>query len=428
MNLELDKLADRVKKRIAQTGDDLQNTLFRQARAGDKHAIESVKRRIQHVIREERIVVSDLTHEQLVDEMFKRNWGLGEIQHLYDNPAVNEVWVNGAGPNRVWVEYQGKRQCAEGVFFDDDDDIRQIQQRILSAENQELNQSNPVVESKMLDGTRVTLTCPPETSSRTITLRKHQTNILTTDDYIRLGTLEPFSTEILKSLIRGRTNILLIGATSSGKTSMLKWLAQFIQPNLRIGVLETTYELALDKFLPRHNVICFEEQPRLGRTIVRQFHTMLRESPDVIILGEARGQEADMMIKTFRRGHPGSMGTIHSNSPEAAIQDLADMIMEDGRNWDQKALYLRVARSIDVIIHLHIEPETGVRKLWRVTEVECPELADKVTFHDLVRYDPKTQKWIYPRQPGERLMERLALYGVDYPRQERKEVLATWPS
>ncbi|GGK33221.1 hypothetical protein GCM10010965_27610 [Caldalkalibacillus thermarum] len=418
MNRELDKLAERIKKRIVETGDDLQNTLFRQARAGEKHAIQSVKRRIQHVIREERIVVSDLTHEQLINEIFKRNWGLGAIQDLYDSPDVNEVWVNGAGPHKVWVERSGKRLCAEDVFFEDEDEIRQIQQRILSNENQELNQSNPVVESKMLDGTRVTLTCPPETSARTITLRKHQSHILSTDDYIRLGTLDRHSADILAALVRGRVNILLIGATSSGKTSMLKWLAQFIQSNLRIGVLETTYELALDRHLPRHNVICFEEQPRLGRTIVKQFHTMLRESPDVIILGEARGQEADMMIKTFRRGHPGSMGTIHSNSPEAAIQDLADMIMEDGRNWDQKALYLRVARSIDVIVQLHLEPETGIRRLWRVTEVECPELADEVKFRDLVCFDPKAKGWTYPNQPGKRLTERLALYGVTYPQQK----------
>jgi pilus assembly protein CpaF len=209
---------------------------------------------------------------------------------------------------------------------------------------------------------------------------------------------------------------------------MLKWLAQFIQSNLRIGVLETTYELALDKFLPQHNVICFEEQPRLGRTIVKQFHTMLRESPDVIVLGEARGQEADMMIKTFRRGHPGSMGTIHSNSPEAAIQDLADMIMEDGRNWDQRALYLRVARSIDVVIQLHLEHDTGIRRLWRVTEVDCPELADEVRFYDLIRYDPQNKKWEYPNSPGKRLLERFFLYGVEYPERkpesEKERVLA----
>src|SRR5699024_2981296 len=209
----------------------------------------------------------------------------------------------------------------------------------------------------------------------------------------------------------------LIGATSSGKTSMLKWLTQFIRPNLRIGVLEGTYELALDKFLSDRNVICFEEQPRLGRTLVKQFHTMLRESPDVIVLGEARGEEADQMIKTFRRGHPGSLGTIHSNSPEAAIQDLADMIMEDGRNWDQQALYLRVASSIDNIIQHHLESKAVIRRLWRVTEVYCPVVAENVRINNLISFDSLNKTWqVTPENNTSSLRDKLELQGVQHKR------------
>jgi len=412
LNHDLDRIAEQVKVKMSETADELQNELFRRARAGDPQAIKSVKERIWQVIRDERIVVSDMTPEDLIRNIFKQNWGLGVIQEIYEDPLVNEVWVNGEGPGNVWMERQGIRQRANVSFYDEEA-IREVQQRILSMENQELNQTNPVVESKMLDGTRVTMTCPPETSKRTITLRKHNTMNLTTEDYIRFGTFEQRGAEILQKLVRGRANILLIGSTSSGKTSMLKYLAQFIRPNLRIGVLESTYELALDKFLPNHNVICFEEQPRLGRTLLAQFHTMLRESPDIIILGEARGQEADQMIKTFRRGHPGSLGTIHSNSPEAAIQDLTDMIMEDGRNWDQRALYLRVARSIDVIVQLHLEPDTGKRRLWRVVEVYCPELSEDVSFRDLITFNPIHGTWEYFKdRPSESLLRKLALQGV----------------
>jgi len=417
LNHDLDRIADKVKTRMAETGDEMQNQLFRLARAGDRISAQGVRQRIWDVVRNERIVVSGMSPEVLVQEIFKRNWGLGAIQHIFDEPSVNEVWVNGPGKNKVWVERQGKRMKVD-VSFPDDDAIREIQQRVLSMENQELNQSNPVVESKMLDGTRVTLTCPPETSERTITLRKHNTIDMTEDEYIRQGTLDKESSELLKKLVLGRSNILLIGATSSGKTSMLKWLTQFIRPNLRIGVLEGTYELALDKFLSDRNVICFEEQPRLGRTLVKQFHTMLRESPDVIVLGEARGEEADQMIKTFRRGHPGSLGTIHSNSPEAAIQDLADMIMEDGRNWDQQALYLRVARSIDIIIQLHLEPETGIRRLWRVAEVYCPELAENVRFNNLISFDSLNKTWqVTPENISNSLREKLELQGVQLKRE-----------
>lgn len=415
---DLDRIADQVKKRMAETGDDMQNQLFRLARAGDRISANGVRHRIWNVVRDERIMVSGMPPEMLIQEIFKRNWGLGPIQEVFDEPDVNEVWVNGPGSNKVWVERRGHRMKAD-VTFPDDDAIREVQQRVLSMENQELNQTNPLVESKMLDGTRVTLTCPPETSQRTITLRKHNTIDMTEDEYIRQGTLDQKCSDLLKQLVRGRANILLIGATSSGKTSMLKWLTQFIRPNLRIGVLEGTYELALDQFLPDRNVICFEEQPRLGRTMIKQFHTMLRESPDVIVLGEARGEEADQMIKTFRRGHPGSMGTIHSNSPEAAIQDLTDMIMEDGRNWDQQSLYLRVARSIDVIIQLHLEPDTGVRRLWKVSEVYCPELAEEVVFNDLIRFDSWKKSWeVTPQNISDALAEKLKLQGVQLQREE----------
>lgn len=412
MNHDLDRIADRVKTRMAETSDDMQNQLFRLARAGDRAASGSVRQRIWTVIRDERIMVSGLKPDRLVQEVFKRNWGLGPVQEIYDDPEINEVWVNGQGENRVWVERRGRREKVH-VAFSDEDAIREVQQRLLSVENQELNQTNPIVESKLLDGTRVTLTCPPETSQRTITLRKHNTIEMTEDDYINYGTLDHHSADVLKRLVQGRANILLIGSTSSGKTSLLKWLTQFIRPNLRIGVLEGTYELALDQFLPDRNVICFEEQPRLGRTLIKQFHTMLRESPDIIVLGEARGEEADQMIKTFRRGHPGSLGTIHSNSPEAAIQDLADMIMEDGRNWDQRSLYLRVARSIDVIVQLHLEQDTGIRRLWRVTEVHCPELNDAVAFKDIVRFDSSTETWqTTSGNMSNALKDKLALQGV----------------
>lgn len=412
MRHDLDRIADLVKQRMSETGDDMQNQLFRLARAGDKTSSISVRHRIWNVVRDERIVVSGMSPEVLVQEIFKRNWGLGPVQEIYDDPQVNEVWVNGAGENNVWMERQGQRMKAN-IAFPDEDAIREVQQRLLSMENQELNQTNPIVESKMLDGTRVTLTCPPETSQRTITLRKHNTIEMTEDDYISYGTLDRESSEVLQQLVKGRANILLIGSTSSGKTSMLKWLAQFIRPNLRIGVLEGTYELALDQFLEDRNVICFEEQPRLGRTLIKQFHTMLRESPDIIILGEARGEEADQMIKTFRRGHPGSLGTIHSNSPEAAIQDLSDMIMEDGRNWDQHSLYLRVARSIDIVVQLHQEPETGIRRLWRVAEVYCPELAEDVRFNDIIKFNTTTETWqVTPNNVSDSLNEKLKLQGV----------------
>ena len=398
----VDQLAERVKEAIAKK-DNEDNELFRLARSGDPEAVVETK----ELIRKQLYDLRMSPNEELVQSVFNIIWGLGPIQHLYDDPEVNEIWVNGKGEN-VWIEREGRRVKAYGVTFKDDDEVMEIQARLLSNENKEINRSTPVVEAKMADGSRITLTRPNETPNPTITIRKHRVKRLTTEKLLDYQTLNQEVVELLTRLVRGRANILLIGPTSSGKTSMLRWLTQFIDPNLRIGVLESTYELALDRYLEGRNIITFEEQQNLGRTLLKQFHTMLRLSPDIVILGEARGAEADQLIKTFRRGHPGSMGTIHSNSPEASIQDLVDMIMEDGRSWHQEQLYYRVARSVDVVIQLHVEPGTGIRRVWRVTEVYCPETDNSVDFRDLCRFDGET--WVMENEVSPFLDKKLKMF------------------
>ncbi|WP_149026952.1 CpaF family protein [Novibacillus thermophilus] len=395
------QLAERVKERIIQNTDN--NDLFRLARAGDKKAVAETKTLVREQLYDMRINATN----DLIQDIFNVIWGLGQIQHLYDDPEVNEIWVNGAGEN-VWVEREGRRVKAHGVMFQHDDEVMEIQARLLSNENKEINRSTPVVEAKMADGSRITLTRPDETPHPTITIRKHRIKGLTTEKLLYYGTLNQEVVDLLAQLVRGRANILLIGPTSSGKTSLLRWLTQFIDPNLRIGVLESTYELALDQYLKGRNIITFEEQKHLDRTLLNQFHTMLRLSPDIVILGEARGAEADQLVKTFRRGHPGSMGTIHSNSPEASIQDLVDMIMEDGRSWDSSHLYLRVARSVDVVIQLHVEPGTGIRRVWRITEVHCTETDNNVQFRDLCRFTGDT--WEMPNAISDLLQAKLNLF------------------
>jgi pilus assembly protein CpaF len=400
--MNVDEVAEQVKSAIV---NEVSHDVLKLAIQGDEDAAEEVKGVIGRLLRNMRVGSDD----ELVNDVFARNWGLGVIQHLYDDPEVNEIWVNGPRMD-VWVERNGRRLKAEGVFFETDEAIQEIQLRLLK-DNQELNQSVTSVESRRLDGSRVTMTVPPETTYRTITIRKHKAIELTTERLIQFGTLNMPVVELIKRLIQGRANILLIGPTSAGKTSALRWMTQFIHPSLRIGVLESSKELFLEQYLPGRNIISFEEQLHLGRTLLKQFHTMLRLSPDIIILGEVRGAEADQLIKVFRRGHPGSMGTIHSNSPEAALQDLVDMIMEDGRPWNQKQLYMRVARSVDVIIQLHVEPGTGTRRFWRVTEVICGETDDEVTFRDLVRFE--NGDWVFPNPLSDYLEEKLRLWWLE---------------
>jgi pilus assembly protein CpaF len=194
-------------------------------------------------------------------------------------------------------------------------------------------------------------------------------------------------------------------------------MVDLMSPKLRLGTIETNFELKIDEKYPARNVFSYEEHPELGIGMSDLFKKCLRSSPDIIICGEARGVEADELIRAMRRGHPGSIGTIHTNSPETAIDDVAEMINEDGRSRDPVQLRYRVASSLDLIIQIRRFEDTGKRKVTRITEVVPDSLTQQYTLNDIFRYevDPKNPalgEFVRAGNLSQPLKKKLNYYGL----------------
>lgn len=344
----------------------LQNRLLAMCAQGDPAARTQVKALIKKIIEKDYGLARPPVSDALVARIYEENYGLGPIEDLIEDPTINEIWVNGA--EHIWIERGGIKERLPRRFKDDKD-VERVIRLLLSHDGKEATPTKPMHESRLNDGSRLTVLIPPVAKRPCISLRRFNTFKVTTENLIKAGTLTEEMVNWLSRVVRGRANILIIGETSSGKTSLLKWMVGLMNPNLRIGTIESTFELKLDEEYPDRNVFSYEAQEDLGITLTDLFIKCLRSSPDVILLGEARGQEADELIRAMRRGHPGSISTIHTNSPEMAIDDLADMISLDGRRHDPEALRHRIATAIDIIIQLHRSEYTGVRRIVRITEV-----------------------------------------------------------
>lgn len=350
------------------------NDMLTRCVIGDKIAQDNVKRRIEKIIvKDMKLVPEGLKSQYLVDYIYRNHYGLGPIEDLVNDPSINEVFVNSY--DHVWIEKNGKKTRIESEFKSDEDVMRIIR-LLLQFNHQDISIQDPMKESRMLNGSRITILIPPASKHPTICIRKFDAFEVSTDNLIQEGTINQEMADVIQKLVSGRANMMLIGETGAGKTSLLKWLIGLMDEKLRIGTIETNFELKVDEKFPERNIISYEEHLELGVTMSALFKKMLRSSPDVIICGEARGAEADDMIHAFRRGHPGSIGTMHTNSVETMVDDICEMINDDGKNRDPKQLRYRVASSIHFVIQIR-RCDDGVRRLVRLSEViPNPETLD----------------------------------------------------
>lgn len=342
------------------------NEILSRCAKGDDKAKKYVQSMIAKILTDNKLVEPNLINS-LAYQIYKENFGLGVIEELYNDPTISEIWVNGY--DSIWIDRYGIKQRVPARFKDNEDVIRIIN-LMLRYDKKTISPTNPRVECRMADGSRLTVMIPPLASRPYINIRKFNSFKISTENYIKSGTFNMEMAEFLQNLVKGRANIIISGETNSGKTTLLKYLVEFINPNYRIGVIETHFELHLDKTYPERNIVCFEEHKEdpINVTMKDLFISMLRFSPDIIIVGEARSTEAEEMIKAMRRGHQGSIGTIHSSSPEMAIADIMDMINEDGKSRDSALLLKKITNAIDIIIQMR-RFEDGKRRIVRISEV-----------------------------------------------------------
>jgi pilus assembly protein CpaF len=340
-----------------------------------------------------RLVVSDIRQRlaqerglsledrnRLAEEIADDTLGHGPIEKLLTDETVSEIMVN--GPDDVWVERQGKLYHTT-VRFNDDAHLRRIINKMVGQVGRRIDESSPMVDARLPDGSRVNAVLPPlSLSGPLVTIRKFAKERLTLDDIVRLGTLSPEASEFLGLCQEAELNMLISGGTGSGKTTLLNALSTAISESERIITIEDAAELRLNQ---RH-VLRLESRPNNiegeGEIPIRELvRNALRMRPDRIIVGEVRGAEALDMLQAMNTGHDGSLSTVHANSPRDALSRVESMVLMSGFDFPMRAVRSQLSSALDLIIHLERMPD-GSRKVTAITEVQRME-SEIVTLQDL---------------------------------------------
>ena len=321
--------------------------------------------------------------ERLIAEIADDILGHGPLERLLADDTVTEIMVN--GPHDVWVERQG-RLYETTVRFNDESHLRRIINKIVAQVGRRIDESSPMVDARLPDGSRVNAVIPPlSLSGPLITIRKFGTYRLGLDDLIRLGTLTAETVEFLKRCVHAELNLLISGGTGTGKTTMLNALSTAIPETDRIVTIEDAAELRLNQ---RH-VLRLEARPQNiegeGAVTIRELvRNSLRMRPDRIVVGEVRGAEALDMLQAMNTGHDGSLCTVHANAPRDALSRIETMVLMAGYELPVRAIRNQVASALDLIVHLE-RMEDGGRRVTSITEVQRME-SDVVTLQELFAF------------------------------------------
>ena len=338
---------------------------------------------ISQLVSEQAVPLSARDRDQLRDEILHEVRGLGPIEPLLQDPDVSDVLVNTS--RQVYVERLGKLESTP-VIFRDDAHLLQIIDRIVSRVGRRIDESSPMVDARLPDGSRVNAIIPPlALDGPILSIRRFGRSPLTVDDLIRIGSLTPETVALLQAMVRARLNILISGGTGSGKTTLLNCLSSFIPETERIVTIEDSAELQLQQ----PHVVRLETRPPniegKGEVTQRELvRNSLRMRPDRIVVGEVRGGEALDMLQAMNTGHDGSISTIHANSARDALQRLEMMIQLSGVAVPMKAMRQQISSALNLVVHTARLAE-GARKVISISELAGME-GDTIMLQDLFVY------------------------------------------
>ena len=352
-------------------------------RAGlEKQAREKIHEIVEQVRKSGKLPQS-IDAARLEREVFDEALRLGPLEDLIADETVTEIMVN--GPHQVYVERHGRLELTD-LQFTDDESVLAIIERIVSPIGRRIDESQPYVDARLSDGSRVNAIIPPlALSGPTITIRKFAKRALTVDDFIRFGTWTRNAAEFMRACVVMRKNIIVAGGTGSGKTTLLNLLSGFIPETERIVTVEDAAEL---KLVQPHVVRLEARPPNIegrGAVSIRDLvKNCLRMRPDRIIVGECRGGEALDMLQAMNTGHDGSLTTVHANSPRDVISRLETMVLMSGMELPSRAIREQIASAVDIIIH-ESRLSDGSRKVVAISEVTGLE-GQQIVMQDLFTF------------------------------------------
>lgn len=323
------------------------------------------------LINEASAPLSLLQRRHVVRQIEDEVMGLGPLEPLLADPTVSDILVNGA--HQVYIERAGKLESS-GVRFNDDAHLLNIIDRIVSKVGRRIDESMPMVDARLQDGSRVNAIIPPlAIDGPVLSIRRFGRDTLTMEDLIRLGSISPAIVDVLKVVVLARLNVMISGGTGSGKTTLLNVLSSYIPERERIITIEDSAELQLRQ---PHVVRLETRQVNVeGRGQITQrdlVRNSLRMRPDRIVVGEVRGAEALDMLQAMNTGHDGSLTTVHANSSRDALSRIETMVAMSGVQFPIAALRTQIASAIDVIIHME-RHEDGRRRVTSVQEINGME-------------------------------------------------------
>lgn len=323
---------------------------------------------------------------KVAQEIFDEVMGLGPLEPLLRDDTISEIMVNGA--RQIYIERGGKLQLT-GTYFRDDSHVLKVINRIVSPLGRRCDESSPMVDARLPNGSRVNAVIPPiAINGPSITIRKFSSTPLKIGDLIGFNTLSHSMAHFLEAGVKGRCNVVVSGGTGSGKTTLLNVLSGYILDEERIVTIEDAAELRLSQ----NHVVSLEARPSniegKGVVAIRDLvRNALRMRPDRIIVGEVRSAESLDMLQAMNTGHEGSLTTVHANSPRDVISRLETMVMMSGMELPIKAIREQIASAVDLIVH-QARFRDGSRKIVNISEVIGME-GDTVTMQDIFAYQPQ---------------------------------------
>lgn len=380
-----------------------------------------VKRVIALLLDDETIPLNTSEREMITEDVLNELFGLGPLESLLADKTISDILVN--GPHQVYIERRGRLERVD-ITFRDDAHLMQIIDRIVSRIGRRVDESSPMVDARLQDGSRVNAIIPPlSIDGPVLSIRRFGSEPLTIKDLIDLKALTPQLVQILEACVKSRLNILISGGTGAGKTTMLNSLSGFIPHNERLVTIEDSAELLLQQ----PHVVRLETRPPNieGRGEIAQrslLRNALRMRPDRIIVGEVRGEEAIDMLQAMNTGHDGGLTTIHANSARDALARLETMIAMANLRISDKAMRQQICSAINLIIQVS-RMSDGTRKVMSVSEVVGME-GEIITMQEVYKFT-RTGMGLHGEVQGQfrptgirpRFSERLEQYGFKLPPQ-----------